>query len=112
MQSRRSAARAARTDIYETAGISVKLSALHPRYSYAQMERVKTELYPRLRKLALLSIQQGIGFNIDAEEADRLEPSLDLFETLANDSALGRWQGLGFVVQAYQKRAPFVIDYP
>ena len=98
-------------NIYETAGISVKLSALHPRYSYAQMERVKTELYPRLRKLALLSIQQGIGFNIDAEEADRLEPSLDLFETLANDGALGRWQGLGFVVQAYQKRAPFVIDY-
>ena len=96
--------------IHESAGISVKLSALHPRYSYTQMERVKTELYPRLRKLALLSIQQGIGFNIDAEEADRLEPSLDLFEALANDSALGRWQGLGFVVQAYQKRAPFVID--
>ncbi len=97
--------------IHESAGISVKLSALHPRYSYTQMDRVKTELYPRLRKLALLSIQQGIGFNIDAEEADRLEPSLDLFEALANDSALGRWQGLGFVVQAYQKRASFVIDY-
>ncbi len=97
--------------IYEAGGISVKLSALHPRYSYTQMERVKGELYPRLRKLALLAIQQGIGFNIDAEEADRLEPSLDLFEMLANDSALGRWQGLGFVVQAYQKRAPFVIDY-
>ena len=96
--------------IHESAGISVKLSALHPRYSYTQMERVKTELYPRLRKLTLLSIQQGIGFNIDAEEADRLEPSLDLFEALASDSALGRWQGLGFVVQAYQKRAPFVID--
>ena len=97
--------------IHESAGISVKLSALHPRYSFTQMERVKAELYPRLCKLALLSIQQGIGFNIDAEEADRLEPSLDVFETLANDSALGRWQGLGFVVQAYQKRAPFVIDY-
>ncbi len=97
--------------IYEAGGISVKLSALHPRYSYTQMDRVKSELYPRLRKLALLAIQQGIGFNIDAEEADRLEPSLDLFEALANDGALGRWQGLGFVVQAYQKRAPFVIDY-
>ena len=97
--------------IYEAGGISVKLSALHPRYSYTQMDRVKSELYPRLRKLALSAIQQNIGFNIDAEEADRLEPSLDLFETLANDSALGRWQGLGFVVQAYQKRAPFVIDY-
>ncbi len=96
--------------IYEAGGISVKLSALHPRYSYTQMDRVKGELYPRLRKLALLAIQHGIGFNIDAEEADRLEPSLDLFEMLANDDALGRWQGLGFVVQAYQKRAPFVID--
>ncbi len=95
----------------KSAGISVKLSALHPRYGYTQMERVKSELYPRLRTLALLAIQQGIGFNIDAEEADRLEPSLDLIEALANDSALGRWQGLGFVVQAYQKRAPFVIDY-
>ncbi len=97
--------------VYDAAGISVKLSALHPRYSYAQMDRVRDELYPRLRKLALLASEQGIGFNIDAEEADRLEPSLDLIEALANESALGNWQGLGFVVQAYQKRAPFVIDY-
>ena len=96
--------------IYETAGISVKLSALHPRYSYTQMDRVRAELYPRLRKLALLAAQRNIGFNIDAEEADRLEPSLDLIEMLACDEALGSWQGLGFVVQAYQKRAPFVID--
>src|SRR5258706_2759940 len=100
-----------RKSVYDGAGISVKLSALHPRYSYTQMNRVRDELYPRLRKLALLAKQHGIGFNIDAEEADRLEPSLDLLERLANESALGGWQGLGFVVQAYQKRAPFVIDY-
>jgi RHH-type transcriptional regulator, proline utilization regulon repressor / proline dehydrogenase / delta 1-pyrroline-5-carboxylate dehydrogenase len=97
--------------VYNSAGISVKLSALHPRYSYMQMDRVREELYPRLRSLALLASEQGIGFNIDAEEADRLEPSLDLLEMLASDASLGGWQGLGFVVQAYQKRAPFVIEH-
>jgi RHH-type transcriptional regulator, proline utilization regulon repressor / proline dehydrogenase / delta 1-pyrroline-5-carboxylate dehydrogenase len=97
--------------VYEGAGISVKLSALHPRYSYAQMDRVRGELYPRLLRLALMAAKRGIGFNIDAEEADRLEPSLELIEALAHEPALARWQGLGFVVQAYQKRAPFVIDY-
>ncbi len=97
--------------VYDGAGISVKLSALHPRYSYTQMGRVRNELYPRLRKLALMASERGIGFNIDAEEADRLEPSLDLIEVLAKEKALEDWQGLGFVVQAYQKRAPFVIDY-
>jgi len=97
--------------VYDSAGISVKLSALHPRYSYAQRDRVWGELYPCLRSLALQACRRGIGFNIDAEEADRLELSLDLLDALASDSALGRWQGLGFVVQAYQKRAPYVIDY-
>ncbi|MGA7324139.1 MAG: proline dehydrogenase family protein, partial [Rhodomicrobium sp.] len=97
--------------VYERAGISVKLSALHARYSFAQIDRVWDELYPRLRHLALLACEQGIGFNIDAEEADRLEPSLDLLEGLSREERLKGWQGLGFVVQAYQKRAPFVIDY-
>ncbi len=97
--------------VYGSAGISVKLSALHPRYSYMQTDRVWGELYPRLRELAILSSRQGIGFNIDAEEANRLDLSLDLLEALAEEEALGGWQGLGFVVQAYQKRAPFVIDY-
>ncbi len=97
--------------VYERPGISVKLSALHPRYSYTQMDRVKAELYPRLRRLALMAAERGVGFNIDAEEADRLEPSLDLMEALAHEPRLAGWQGLGFVVQAYQKRAPFVIDY-
>jgi RHH-type proline utilization regulon transcriptional repressor/proline dehydrogenase/delta 1-pyrroline-5-carboxylate dehydrogenase len=99
------------TGVYDRAGISVKLSALHPCYSYTQMDRVRNELYPRLRELALLASGYGIGFNIDAEEADRLEPSLDLLEALAAGRSPGDWQGLGFVIQAYQKRAPFAADY-
>ncbi len=97
--------------VYGAPGISVKLSALHPRYSYRQRDRVWNELYPRLLSLALLASRHGIGFNIDAEEADRLELSMDLLEALAGDPVLGSWQGLGFVVQAYQKRAPFVVDH-
>lgn len=92
-------------------GISVKLSALHPRYSRAQRMRTMTELLPLLKKLLVLAKQYNIGLNIDAEEADRLELSLDLMEALAFDPDLAGFDGLGFVVQAYQKRAPFVIDY-
>lgn len=91
-------------------GISVKLSALHPRYGPGQRQRVLAELGPRLKALMLLARDADIGLNIDAEEADRLELSLDLFASLAADSDLGGWTGLGFVVQAYQKRAPKVID--
>jgi RHH-type proline utilization regulon transcriptional repressor/proline dehydrogenase/delta 1-pyrroline-5-carboxylate dehydrogenase len=69
------------------------------------------ELYPRLRDLSLLAHQYDIGINIDAEEADRLELSLDLLERLCHEPALASWNGVGFVIQAYQKRAPFVIDY-
>jgi RHH-type proline utilization regulon transcriptional repressor/proline dehydrogenase/delta 1-pyrroline-5-carboxylate dehydrogenase len=92
-------------------GISIKLSALHPRYARAQRERVITELLPRLKQLAVLAKQYDIGLNIDAEEADRLELSLDLIEALAFDHDLAGFDGIGFVVQAYQKRCPFVIDY-
>jgi len=92
-------------------GISVKLSALHPRYARAQQERVMAELLPRLAALAALAKRYDIGLNIDAEEADRLELSLDLLEALCADPALAGWDGLGFVVQAYQKRAPFVLDF-
>ncbi len=91
-------------------GISVKLSALHPRYVRSQRDRVMAELLPRLAGLCRLARQYGIGLNIDAEEADRLELSLDLFAALAEDASLAGWDGLGFVVQAYQKRCPFVID--
>ncbi|MEC5343709.1 trifunctional transcriptional regulator/proline dehydrogenase/L-glutamate gamma-semialdehyde dehydrogenase [Brenneria populi] len=96
--------------IYEGPGISIKLSALHPRYSRAQYDRVMTELYPRLASLTLLARQYDIGINIDAEEADRLEISLDLLEKLCLDPQLAGWNGIGFVIQAYQKRCPFVID--
>ncbi|WP_235953542.1 trifunctional transcriptional regulator/proline dehydrogenase/L-glutamate gamma-semialdehyde dehydrogenase [Noviherbaspirillum galbum] len=92
-------------------GISVKLSALHPRYSRAQHARVMSELLPRLQRLLLLAKEYGIGLNIDAEEADRLELSLDLMEALAFDPQLAGFDGIGFVVQAYQKRCPFAIDY-
>ena len=97
--------------IHEGPGISVKLSALHPRYSRAQRDRVMGELLPRLLKLTLLARQYDIGLNIDAEEADRLELSLDLLEGLCFEPALKGWNGIGFVVQAYQKRCPYVIDY-
>lgn len=102
---------AARRGIYEGPGISIKLSALHPRYSRAQRDRVITELLPKLLSLAVLARSYDIGLNIDAEEADRLELSLDLLEALCLDPSLASWDGIGFVVQAYQKRAPFVIDY-
>lgn len=97
--------------IYEGPGISIKLSALHPRYSRAQKERVMTELLPRVQQLAHLCRHYDIGLNIDAEEADRLDISLDVLEALCRDEALAGWNGIGFVVQAYQKRAPYVVNY-
>jgi RHH-type proline utilization regulon transcriptional repressor/proline dehydrogenase/delta 1-pyrroline-5-carboxylate dehydrogenase len=97
--------------IHEGPGISVKLSALHARYSRGQRERVMGELLPRLTKLAVLARQYDIGINIDAEESDRLELSLDLLESLCFEPALKGWNGIGFVVQAYLKRCPYVIDH-
>ena len=102
---------AARRGPYAGNGISIKLSALHPRYARAQADRVMRELLPRVANLAALARSYDIGFNIDAEEADRLELSLDLLESLALDAGLAGWNGLGFVVQAYGKRCPFVIDW-
>jgi RHH-type transcriptional regulator, proline utilization regulon repressor / proline dehydrogenase / delta 1-pyrroline-5-carboxylate dehydrogenase len=92
-------------------GISVKLSALHPRYCRAQQSRVHAELAPRLVALARLARTYDIGLNIDAEEADRLELSLDLMEIVARDPGLQDWNGIGFVVQAYQKRARPLVDW-
>jgi RHH-type transcriptional regulator, proline utilization regulon repressor / proline dehydrogenase / delta 1-pyrroline-5-carboxylate dehydrogenase len=92
-------------------GISVKLSALHPRYEMAQRERVMRELLPRIADLAEQARHAGIGLTLDAEEADRLELSLDLIEALAGMPVLAGWDGLGLAVQAYQKRAPAVIDW-
>lgn len=102
---------AAKRGIYEGPGISIKLSALHPRYSRAQRDRVMAELLPDLLSLARLARSYDIGLNIDAEEADRLELSLDLLEALCFEPTLASWDGIGFVVQAYQKRAPYVIDF-
>ena len=97
--------------IYEGPGISIKLSALHPRYSRAQWQRVMDELFPRVLRLAELARQYDIGLNIDAEETERLETSLDLLERLCHAPSLQGWNGIGFVIQAYQKRCPFVIDF-
>ena len=92
-------------------GISVKLSALHPRFEYGQHRRVMNELLPRLRQLALAARDAGIGLTLDAEETERLELTLDLFEALYTDDALGGWAGLGLAVQAYQKRAWPVLHW-
>ena len=103
--------RAGKNSPYDGNGISVKLSALHPRYSRAQVDRVRSELLSRVFSLAKLAKFYNIGFNIDAEEADRLELSLDLLEALSFEEGLSGWNGLGFVVQAYGRRCPYVIDY-
>jgi RHH-type proline utilization regulon transcriptional repressor/proline dehydrogenase/delta 1-pyrroline-5-carboxylate dehydrogenase len=97
--------------IYEGPGISIKLSALHPRYARSQRARVLAELLPAVAELAQRARARDIGLNIDAEEADRLDLSLDIFEALAGDARLAGWNGLGFVVQTYQKRARAVIDW-
>ncbi len=97
--------------IYEGPGLSVKLSALHPRYVRGQRDRVMRELFPRLRALALRARRWDVGLNIDAEESERLDLSLDLLESLCRDPELAGWNGVGFVVQAYQKRAHAVLGW-
>ena len=92
-------------------GVSVKLSALSPRYEATQEARAFEELYPRVLRLALIARQYDMNYAIDAEEADRLVLSLKLIERLAAEPALGNWTGLGVVVQAYQKRSPRVIAH-
>jgi RHH-type transcriptional regulator, proline utilization regulon repressor / proline dehydrogenase / delta 1-pyrroline-5-carboxylate dehydrogenase len=98
-------------DPFGAPSISTKLSALHPRYEHAKRARVLAELAPRVLELARLAKAQGIGFTVDAEEADRLELSLDVFAAAYADPSLDGWEGCGLAVQAYQKRAPAVIDY-
>ncbi|MGY6696573.1 MAG: bifunctional proline dehydrogenase/L-glutamate gamma-semialdehyde dehydrogenase PutA [Roseinatronobacter sp.] len=104
-------ARATGNDIRSNPGISVKLSALHPRYEMAQRDRVLAELIPRLRELARLASGLGLGFNIDAEEADRLALSLEVIGAVLADPGLEGWDGFGVVVQAYGPRAGDVIDW-
>ena len=95
----------------EGPGVSVKLSALHPRYEFAQRARVMAELVPRLLTLAEAAAAGDIGLTIDAEEADRLDLSLDVIEALATSPSLAGWEGLGIAVQAYQKRGRPLIDW-
>ncbi len=98
-------------DVLDAPSISIKLSALHPRYEVAKRARVFAELTPKLLELAQLAKKNGIGLTVDAEEADRLELSLDVIAAVHTDASLEGWQGYGLAVQAYQKRAPFVIDW-
>ena len=92
-------------------GISVKLSALHPRFEAVNRERVMTELVPRLIDLARHGKAHDLNFTVDAEEADRLELSLDVISAAFSEPSLAGWDGFGLAIQAYQKRAANVIDY-
>ncbi len=94
----------------EGPGISVKLSALHPRYEFAQRDRCVPVLIDRLAELARACAHHDIGLTVDAEEADRLEPSLDIFQGVATQGELGDWAGFGLAIQAYQRRALAVVD--
>lgn len=96
---------------HDNPGISVKLSALHPRYETVNRERVMRELVPRLGELARLAKSVNIPLAVDAEEADRLDLSLDVIESVLADPALSGWDGFGVVVQAYSRRAPEVLDW-
>jgi RHH-type proline utilization regulon transcriptional repressor/proline dehydrogenase/delta 1-pyrroline-5-carboxylate dehydrogenase len=102
---------ASETDLLERPGISVKLSALHPRYEAVSHDRVIAELTPRLLELARRAKAYGLNFTVDAEEADRLELSLQIIGDVLRDSSLAGWDGFGLAVQAYQKRAPAVITW-
>ncbi len=92
-------------------GISVKLSAIHPRYEFTHKERVLEEIPARLKELCLMAKKYDIGLTVDAEESERLDISLDIIEKVFMDPDLGDWSGFGLAVQAYQKRAMFVIDW-
>jgi len=99
------------TDLLDRSGISVKLSALHPRYEAVSHERVMAELTPRLLELARKAKAYDLNFTVDAEEADRLELSLQIIGAVLRDPSLSGWDGFGLAVQAYQKRASAVISW-
>ena len=99
------------SDIKENPGVSIKLSALHPRYEVGQKDRVMNELVERVLSLSLKAKADNMGLNIDAEEMDRLDLSLDVIEAVLSDERLTGWDGFGVVVQAYSKRASGVIDW-
>jgi len=105
------APRTAGDDIFSAPSISVKLSALHPRYEFTQVDRVLEELTPRVLQLAEHARNAGIALTVDAEEADRLEISLRVFERVFRDAGLHGYDGLGLAVQTYQRRAGDVFDF-
>ena len=105
------AARCTADKVRDNPGVSVKLSALHPRYEFAKRGRVMNELVERALALAVMARGANMGFNIDAEEADRLDLSLDIIEAILSDPRLAGWDGFGVVVQAYGPRAGYVIDW-
>jgi len=98
-------------DVYHNPGISIKLSALHPRYQESQRERVVAELTPKLLSLAQLAKKFNIALTVDAEESERLEVSLDVIERVFNDTSLDGWDGFGMAVQSYQKRAFYLLEW-
>ena len=104
-------ARGPYANIFDAPSISVKLSALHPRYEVAKRARVLRELVPKILALAQMAKARGFALTVDAEEADRLELSLDIIGRVFRDPSLAGWDGFGLAVQAYQKRAPFVLDW-
>lgn len=99
------------SDVYKRPGISIKLSALHPRYNESQHARVMKELPPKLLALACLAKNYDIALTVDAEESERLDLSLDVMERVFNDASLDGWNGFGLAVQSYQKRAFYVLDW-
>ena len=98
-------------NVFEADGISVKLSALHPKYDFMHRDRVLSELLPRIIELVHIAQKYNIGINIDAEEAERLDLSLDVIDRIMDSISNTSWQGFGVVVQAYQKRSSYVIDW-
>ena len=100
-----------KNDARKVPGISIKLSAIHPRYELANKTRIMAELVPKLKALCLQAKHYNIGLTIDAEESERLDLSLDIIEAVFTDNDLGDWQGFGLALQAYQKRAIFVVDW-
>ena len=104
-------AKIAKGDVRENSGISVKLSALSPRYLTTHRNAIEQQVIPRCLKLAQMAAQAKVGFNIDAEEQDRLDVSLDVVDAVLADESLAGWDGFGVVVQAYGKRAPLVLEH-
>lgn len=100
-----------KSTLYQRAGVSIKLSALHPRYQEAQRDRIMEELAPTLLSLAQLAKHYNIALTIDAEESERLDLSCDLIEKVFNDDSLDGWEGFGVAVQSYQKRGFYLIDW-